>query len=387
MARLHVRQRGRGWVYVIERGKYPAGHPKEGKRWQEWSKQFPSADDAQMAGARRLLEVGQATSDPAKITLAEWLHEWLDSQHHLADNTRSVYAGIIRHHIVPPLGTVLLADLSARMIQRWQAGLLDTLAPSSAGAVRKVLDTALNHAVKMDVLTRNPSAPIRKPTTTKKRKVVWSEAEVVKVLSLTTDTQQRLALRLMATTGMRVSELLALRWEDIEDGALVIRQHVRYANGERVLVEGRKGKGGERRIELDDTTSTLLRQWSVEQKRLRLRSPMWRDQGYVMTSRQARGGIMGRMLSDTAVDQWVRSAARRAGVIELSPHGLRHTWATIALTNGVPLTVVSERLGHADPSITLRVYAHLLPSADRLAADLMDTLYGDTEKHDGQRSG
>lgn len=178
---------------------------------------------------------------------------------------------------------------------------------------------------------------------------------------------------------MRVSELLALRWEDIEDGALVIRQHVRYANGERVMVEGRKGKGGERRVELDNTTSALLRQWAVEQKRLRLRSPMWRDRGLVMTSRQSQGGVMGQMISATAIDRWVRDAARRAGVTELSPHGLRHTWATIALANGVPLTVVSERLGHADPSITLRVYAHLLPSADKIAADLMGRLYGDED--------
>lgn len=390
MARLHVRQRGRGWVYVIERGKYPAGHAKEGKRWQEWSRQFPSAEEAELAGARRLLELGHLTSDPSQITVAEWMREWLDVwRSQVAASTMDTYANTVERHIIPNLGSLTLAEISPRHIQRWQNNLLKTLAPGTVIECRRVLRTGLGYAVSMEILSRQPVSGVRAPAAPSRAKRVWSAEQVRMVLDGIEDAQISAALRLLATTGMRVGDLLALRWEDIDlnAGVLTIARHARRSK-ERGLefVEGRKSGAG-RRIELDSTTVSIMRAWSVEQKKIRLRSPMWRDEGLVMTVRFHTNGVMGGALSTATIRLWVEQAAKRAGVPVLSPHGLRHTWATIALTNGVPLTVVSERLGHASPRITLQTYAHLLPSADRLAASLMDQLYGDTDERDASRNG
>ena len=126
---------------------------------------------------------------------------------------------------------------------------------------------------------------------------------------------------------------------------------------------------------LDRATSLLLTEWRSALTERARTLPTWRDRGLIVPS--FRFSSAGAMIGHNSLRRWVRVAGERIGVEGLTPHALRHSWATIALSNGVPLTVVSERLGHADTATTNRIYYHLLPKADSLARELMDELYGE----------
>ena len=371
--RFHVRQRGNGWVYVIERGVYPPGHPREGKRWQEWSRQFPSEDDAHLAGAKRLIEVGRSSGDPSKVTLGEWCDEVMEHWSHVEPPTLAGYKRAIRLHIKPELGRIPLSDLTALRIQRWQSKL--SMAPSTARRVRATLDLVLGHAVTLRLLTEQPGAGVRRPAIPKQTRLVLDDEQVRALLAGTTDLRERVALQLLATTGMRSSDVRARLWSehDAGQGVLTIASHVQGQITSSPIVPGRK-RGDGTDVLLDVATNRLLMDWRKQLSERVRRVPTWRDRGLIVPSLTFR--TAGSPISHGALAQWVRAAGERIGVEGVTPHTLRHSWATIALSNGVPLTVVSERLGHADTATTNRIYYHLLPKADSLARELMDELYG-----------
>jgi integrase len=172
---------------------------------------------------------------------------------------------------------------------------------------------------------------------------------------------------------MRRSELLGLRWQavDFDAGTLsIVGRRVRVGN-DMVDGVGTKTTAGRRRIDIDPETMRVLRAWRTGQTQERLAwGPGWTDNGLVFTREDGVGLHADRMqyrFSQLLVE---------AGVPSLHFHGLRHTHATLLLGQGVPVKVVSERLGHSSPAITLSVYQHVLPGmqaeAAALAASLVD---------------
>jgi integrase len=166
---------------------------------------------------------------------------------------------------------------------------------------------------------------------------------------------------LAAGTGMRRGELLALRWSDVDldAGVLAVDRAVTQVGQDRILTSP---KNYERRdVSLDVHTVTVLRAWRRQQAAERL---LWgaahRDQeGLLFTWEDGRP-----VLPDYVSKTFAALTARTEGVPRLVLHGLRHSHATILLRDGVPVHIVAKRLGHKDPSITLRVYADAIPDDD-----------------------
>jgi integrase len=174
---------------------------------------------------------------------------------------------------------------------------------------------------------------------------------------------QRALWYLAATTGMRRGEVCGLRWEDVDldAGELAVKSsHVMV--GGKVVESAPKTKRGRRVIALDPATIDVLRAWRRQQRRERLRYGLaWEDEGdHLLThavyfTKPPRHGVPVR-------PDWVTMAFRRlvdgSGLPDLNLHGLRHSWATAAYDAGEPLRAVSDHLGHADTSITDRIYIH-----------------------------
>ena len=182
----------------------------------------------------------------------------------------------------------------------------------------------------------------------------------------------------LANTGQRRGETLSVRWRDHDlDAATVsIRRSagiVRNAGEGAGVVEGATKSGKPRVIDLDDATVAVLRAWRKERGSMALQ--LARDDALVF------GDLEGKHRNPEQVSrQFGRDIARcRAALGEdalpvIRLHDLRHTHATILLLAGVPVHVVSQRLGHASPTITLSVYAHVMPGNQREAADLFARL-------------
>ena len=203
----------------------------------------------------------------------------------------------------------------------------------------------------------------------------WTAAELGRFLGWADAQDRDLAMgwRLLAATGMRRGEALALRWRDVDldAGRLAVRRSVGVVKtkgaGEQ-LVEGPTKTGQSRVVDLDAGTVAALRTYRAARGLLTLE--LVRDSALVLSELDGSHRHPERF-SRRFVGQ-VAQAARRWGrtncrVIRL--HDLRHTHATLLLADGVPVKVVSERLGHANAMITLTVYQHVHPGMGRQAAD------------------
>jgi integrase len=185
--------------------------------------------------------------------------------------------------------------------------------------------------------------------------------------------------RLAAMTGLRRGELVALRWEDIDlAGArlVVSRAWIETGSG---MVESQPKSKRSRAVDLDTKTVASLVRHQAQQVCER---EEW-GQGYanndLVVSWQD-----GSPIRPSALSSMFRSVVRGAGLRAIRLHDLRHTHATLALQAGVPITVVTERLGHHSPAFTLAQYAHAMPGMQALAAARVADLVHRRNHGDGE---
>jgi integrase len=241
------------------------------------------------------------------------------------------------------------------------------LAKKTVRYTHTVIGKALKDAARWRLIRSNP-APLADPPTAKqtamKTPKAWNAEQLGLFFSVIGDDRLRPMWWFLATTGVRRGEAAGLRWSNVnlDEGWVAIvetRSSVNYK-----IVEGEpKTAKGKRRIALDPVTVKVLREWKARQTRERLAyGAGWTDTGHVFTREDGQPWHPDRIRS---MFGW---AVKRAGLPRITPHGLRHSAASVALANGVPLKVISDRLGHSSISITADVYSHVEEGLDREAA-------------------
>jgi integrase len=326
--------------------------------------------------------------DPSKQPLGGYLDEWADGLR-LAPSTIASYKKNIRLHIKPALGTIPLASLTAARINTLYRKLETSgrtdhkrgegLSPRTVRYVHTILSASLQDAVDSDRLAKNPADRANPPTAKQAKPPEmhpWTARQLKAFLDWSVqNSHMHTAWHVLAMTGMRRGELLALRWRDLDldAGTIRIRRSVgvvRIAGEGMSVREGDTKTAKPRVVDLDAGTVTLLTACKLE--RAGLAPALARDDALAL------GDIEGKhrhpeRFSRTFREHLTRCRRdlERAGA-EPPPmirlHDLRHTHATLLLAKGVPVKVVSERLGHASPTITLTVYAHVLPGNQKDAA-------------------
>lgn len=177
---------------------------------------------------------------------------------------------------------------------------------------------------------------------------------------------------LVLATGMRMGELLALTWEDINlgRGTVTVRMTLQRHRGGGLLAEEAKTDHSKRVIALPGVALEALSQHRVRQNAEREQlGDAWNDLNLVFPN------TIGRPMEPNSLRyRWWCRLVKRAGLPQIRFHDLRHTAATLLLARGVPVKVVSEMLGHANISITLNLYGHVLPHMQQQAAETMDAV-------------
>ncbi len=279
-----------------------------------------------------------------------------------------------RLHILPVLGKLKLRDLKPEKIQQlYNQMVKNGVSLRTVQLVHSVLHRCLVHAVKLGVISRNPDDATTPPKPKPSEMNFFDETQVKQFLITARAKNVRFfaLYHLAVATGMRQGELLGLKWSDInwEQGLLQVQRQLTIKKGGGFTFTAPKTKAGTRRLDLGESSLRALRDHCQKQYlEMQAAGDEWQDNDIIFPS-----SIGTPFIRDNLRKRFKR-LLKDAGLPEIRFHDLRHTAATLMLNNGVPVIVVSCRLGHANPSITLNVYGHLIPQKQQEVAIMMDNL-------------
>ena len=270
-----------------------------------------------------------------------------------SENTRNAYQSNLDNWILPAIGEMKMPDIKAAHIA---SVLLDMQSKGRAQAtcvkVYTVLHSLFRMAYMEDVISSNPMDKVERPRP-RKDEVKSSEAdaytveEVQKILDglAKEPIHWQVYMRLMIDTGIRRGEAGALKWENInfEDNTITIAGNLCYTPQKGTYLDTPKN-GKTRTIDVDPAVMKLLKEYKAEQK---IRSD------YVFTQQDS-----ALPMHPHSPTRFMKRFAKKYGISGLHPHKLRHTFASIAITYGADVASVSEKLGHSDKAVTLRMYTH-----------------------------
>ena len=378
--------------YVVKKGSqyyaviYEGVDPTTGKERRRWHPGGPLKRDAE----RLVNELVKRKDDgtyrgPDRLTLGEYLTQrWLPGQvSQLAPSTFDSYRRNIELHVLPRIGGVPLQKLAAEDLDRLYAELSTDgrrdgkpggLAPKSVRIVHAILHKALSDARRKGTLTRNVAEvadPPKRRSAKRPEMKVWSPEELHAFLDGAAKNRNHAAWFLSSHTGMRRGEVLGLRWGDVDldRRRLAVRQAVILV-AYKLTISDVKTDNGRRSIDLDERTVAVLRTWRKRQleERMLVGPAVYQDNDLVFARPD------GTPTNPDAFSQSFDRLLARGTQPRIRLHDLRHTHASILLKAGVPVKVVSERLGHANPAFTITVYQHIIPGMQADAATVFSDL-------------
>ena len=349
-------------------------HPTTGKRRFRYLTVRGTRKDAERTLTEALHRRDTGTDiTPARVTLDEYLRRWLRDYAavNVAPATLLRYQQIV-DRIAPWLGAVRLQELRPAHIQEAYACLLaDGLVARTVLHHHRVLRAALQHALRWQLIPHNPADAVTPPRPENREMRALVPEEVLHLLSECDDQQSRAIIHTAVTTGLRLGELLGLRWRDIdfENDTAAIQRAAQYLPATGVTLRQPKTARGRRTIALSEETIRSLREYRTRQVERRLAlGPAYSDVDLVFPAPD------GAVQPPYRVSQAFQRLVARAGIGPLRFHDLRHTAATLMLRAGIPTKIVSTRLGHATASLTLDTYSHVTPDMQREAASAIDAV-------------
>lgn len=368
--RGHIVQRSKNkgtWSIKISLGKDSSGKYKT-----KWYTVQGSKRDAEKRLSELLHQLDTGSYiQPGKITVSEYLNRWLAeyAKANLSPRTSEGYEHIIRRYVIPSLGGHILTALRPEHLQHFYTE--NMTAGLSAQTVRHhhmLLHKALDTAVEWGLLTRNIADAVRPPRAQRVEMQTWNENEMLKFLRAAKDTQYYELFYLALFTGMRRSELLALRWQDMDFllGQVYVNRSLHVLKGSKVVFRQPKTASGRRSIALPPSALLILTEYrdKKEGEALLLGNPL-AEHELVFNN------IDKPLLPSTVTHAW-QKVVKRAGVKSIRLHDARHTHASLMLKGGIHPKVVQERLGHSSIQITLDTYSHVAPGLQAAAANRFD---------------
>ena len=336
--------------------------------------------------------------DGEKITFQAFSDTWLSDYalQHLEPTTIDIYKKLLRVHIIPAIGNLKLARIQPShlnrlynvMLQERKDGREGGYSPTTIKRVHALISSILNTAVKWNVVLENPCERVSPP---KQRRdadsIQFFTLEETGLFLAAVDaalaagrirTQHKIFFHLALFCGLRRGELVALTWSDFDFNRCTVS--ITKSTG---LVDGKpftkapKNKTSVRTVSVPESVMLLVRNYQREQYRLRLSlGSYWKGSNYVFI--QADGKQMYPSTPYSVFKDVIHRHNQMASDAELLPdiplHGLRHTSATLLISQNVDIRTVSGRLGHAQTSTTMNVYSHQLQSMDEKAAGTLETL-------------
>ncbi|MDD5980611.1 MAG: site-specific integrase [Clostridium sp.] len=306
-----------------------------------------------------------------KYTVGQWMDEWFEAyaKVKVRPSSHQTYKGYIENHIKPNIGDIPIEKLTSLQLQKFYRLLLTEgripriesekqpkgLSAKTVRNINQVISSAMDMAVRHKLILTNPTEGCELPKVEHREMKTLPAEQLGAFLREAKESGVYELYYLDLATGLRRGELLGLKWEDIDlqNGIIHVRRQVARVDGE-VKELPLKTKNSYRNISISQDAVAMLTEMEAH-----------RSSDYVFPS--STGGP----ISPDSVNNMLHRVLKRAGLPSIRFHDLRHTFATLALQNGVDIKTVSGMLGHFSAGFTLDTYAHVTTSAQKEAARTM----------------
>lgn len=315
-------------------------------------------------------------------TLTELYEIWINTfcKNVIKDYTVQGYAQRFRIYILPELGKLKLSEISTVICQQFLINLYNDgrergrskkgngLSYGTVKGIQRTLSVCMQKAVDEELINKNPCSKVKLPNAEKPEMKTLKKEELTAFLEEAKKSDCYEFYYLELTTGLRLGEICALSWDDldIENKTITVNKNVQRVNGE-IVINTPKTKSSIRTIKLCDECVNLL-------VALRKRQP--NDAKYMFPS-----PLTGEMKDTAAVTRRLHRIQDRAGLPRIRFHDLRHSFATLSLEQGVDIKTVSHMLGHTDAGFTMNTYMHVTDSMQENVANTMGSLLDESTKN------
>jgi integrase len=375
------RKRGLKWEYRIS-----FVDNRTGKQKEKTKGGFQTKKEAQIAATEAESKInyfGFAENGSEKAD--RYFEDWLEiyKKPNVKPITYTLQERNVRLNILPRWGNYKLKDIARKEYQQWINELRNHYSEGTVRRIHSIFNTAMNDAVhEFNIMRENPLQKIKIPKDVEKsNKISYFTKDQLDTFLETTMTPMKNAkykhsiqyyalFTLMARTGLRIGETLALTWDDIdlESKTVEVKKTLVYPLNSTPYISTPKSKKSERTIKIDNHTVQLMKRHRINQKEVILRYENYKPTTQNIVFHQHDG----RWLRTNVVREYFKEVCKRVSLPILSPHSLRHSHAVHLLESGANLKYVSERLGHASVKVTADTYLHVTEKIEDDALSLYE---------------
>lgn len=387
-----IQKRGENsFLLVVE-----AGYDAQGKRIKKTRtikvtekftpKKLKEHLELELAKFKMEVEAGEYIA-PEKMTFQTFVEEWRTKYaiKEMGPKTLEIYTGYLKNRILPVFGHMRLDQIKPFHVVRFMSELSDdgsrqdgkegALSPGTIRYIHRVMKNILQRAEEWQIIKKNPAADVKKPKETYKDIEVYDEEDIAALFEALEKEpiHWRMMITLAITTGLRRGELVGLEWKhiDLDNGTLEVKQSISMRIKGETIISEPKTKKSKRKISLPDNLIDQLKEYYFHARKVRFQmGDKWQgeDRFFVFCNPE------GTPFHPETPYLYFRRFLKKNGLKYIRFHALRHTSATLLISQGVHAKIISERLGHASITTTMNVYGHALQSADKEAANKFNNI-------------
>ena len=317
----------------------------------------------------------QSVINPNNIstTVFDFLSEWIRfKENNIRPKTSQDYYRLLDKYVYPGFIGIYMKDLDTRSMNLFYRNLVDQqVGFRTVRYLNSILRVAFKDAISQGIIPSNPTNGVILPRWTKKEMHALDQNEVQRFLKIAKDSRFFYVYYLAILTGMRLGELMGLRWSDIDfqNQVISISRQAQAIKGKGILFSEPKTRSGIRKIRVQpNTIEALLQQKEKIQQMKTSAGRKWIENDLVFPS------TIGTPMASYHLRKDFFRLLSIAGLPRIRFHDLRHTAATLMINHGVPIIVISKMLGHSKPSVTLDFYGHCSVAMQDEASKIMDSV-------------
>ena len=311
--------------------------------------------------------------EPSKMTVEQWLNTWLNEYcKDVKMRTLDKYRSTVRLHLIPALGKVKLSALNKVQVQRAFNQMGDgnkPLASKSVHDAHGILHRALQQAVELEIITKNPSDNCKLPRVEKNEIKPMTKQQIGVFIEEIKTSRFGNVFMFDLLTGLRMGEMLALSWDcvDFEKGVLRICRQLHQVKGGYAFGSLKNDKP--RYVPVPASVLTLLKKQQTQQRLWKLAAgALWMNSDELVFTNE-----IGCHLAPNTVRAELRRVTTRMNMEGFRFHDLRHSYATLCLSEGVDIKTLQSNLGHHTPSFTMEQYGHCTDEMKQSSANRLES--------------